>query len=131
MAVRGLRGAITAAANSSAAIISASDRLLVAMVQANHVRAEDIAAVFFTTTTDLNAEFPAAAARALGWSKVPLLCAHEMAVPGRLSSCIRVLMLVNTDATQAAIKHIYLEGATALRPDLAGEDDPQTAGTTF
>jgi chorismate mutase len=54
-----------------------------------------------------------------------------MAVPGRLASCIRVLLLVNTDATQAAIKHIYLEGATALRPDLAGEDDPQTAGTTF
>jgi chorismate mutase len=131
MAVRGIRGAITAAANSSAAIISASERLLVAMVEANRVQATDIAAVFFTTTDDLKAEFPAAAARALGWSKVPLLCAHEMAVPGRLQSCIRVLMLVNTNATQAAIKHIYLEGATALRPDLAGEDNPETAGTTF
>ena len=131
MAVRGIRGAITAGANSSAAIISASERLLIAMVEANRVEASDIAAVFFTTTDDLNAEFPAAAARALGWSKVPLLCGHEMAVPDRLRACIRALMLVNSSATQAAVKHIYLEGATALRPDLAGEDDPQTAGTTF
>ena len=131
MAVRGIRGAITASANSSAAISSASERLLVAMVEANKVDASDIAAVFFTTTDDLNAEFPAAAARALGWRKVPLLCGHEMGVPNRLRSCIRVLMLVNSNATQAAIKHIYLEGATALRPDLAGEDDPKTAGSTF
>lgn len=131
MAVRGIRGAITAAANSSAAIVSASERLLVAMVEANAVEATDIAAVFFTTTEDLDAEFPAAAARALGWSKVPLLCGHEMAVRGRLAQCIRILMLVNTGATQAAIRHIYLEGATALRPDLTGEDNPQTAGSTF
>ena len=131
MAIRGVRGAITAAANSPAAITSASERLLVAMVESNSVQAKDIAAVFFTTTDDLNAEFPAAAARALGWNKVPLLCAHEMSVPGRLRACIRVLMLVNSDATQAAIKHVYLEGATALRPDLAGEDNPQTAGSTF
>src|ERR1700680_1024150 len=115
MAVRGIRGAITASANSSAAISSASERLL---VEANKVDASDIAAVFFTTTDDLNAEFPAAAARALGWRKVPLLCGHEMGVPDRLRSCIRVLMLVNSNATQAAIRHIYLEGATTLRPDL-------------
>ncbi|MBV8081908.1 MAG: chorismate mutase [Candidatus Eremiobacteraeota bacterium] len=131
MAVRGIRGAITAAANTQAAIVSASERLLVAMVEANGVRAPDIAAVLFTTTMDLDAEFPAAAARGLGWDKVPLLCGHEMDVPGRLAQCIRILMLVNSDATQAAIKHIYLEGATALRPDLAGEDSPHTAGSTF
>jgi chorismate mutase len=131
MHVRGIRGAITAGANTSAAIVSASERLLVAMVEANRVDASNIAAVFFTTTTDLDAEFPAAAARSLGWRKVPLLCGHEMSVPGRLKGCIRVLMLVNTDASQAAIKHVYLEGATALRPDLAGEDNPETAGTTF
>lgn len=131
MHVRGIRGAITAAANTSAAIVSASERLLVAMVEANQVQAQDIAAVFFTTTNDLDAEFPAAAARALGWRKVPLLCGHEMSVPGRLQGCIRVLMLVNADAAQAAIKHIYLEGASILRPDLSGEDNPQTAGTTF
>ncbi|MBV8282906.1 MAG: chorismate mutase, partial [Candidatus Eremiobacteraeota bacterium] len=106
MAVRGIRGAITAAANTQAAIVSASERLLVAMVEANGVRAPDIAAVLFTTTMDLDAEFPAAAARGLGWDKVPLLCGHEMDVPGRLAQCIRILMLVNSDATQAAIKHI-------------------------
>jgi chorismate mutase len=131
MAVRGIRGAITAAENSPAAIVSASERLLTAMIEANRVKAMDIAAVFFTTTTDLDAEFPAAAARALGWNKVPLLCSHEMGVPGRLASCIRILMLVNTDATQAAVKHVYLEGATVLRPDLTGEENPQTAGSTF
>ena len=131
MHVRGIRGAITVTANTSAAIIAASERLLVAMIEANRVDASDIAAVFFTTTNDLDAEFPAAAARALGWRKVPLLCGHEMAVPARLRACIRVLMLVNSNAAQAAIKHVYLEGASVLRPDLSGEDDPQTAGTTF
>jgi chorismate mutase len=131
MSVRGIRGAITATSNASAAIVSASERLLVAMIDANAVQPVDIAAVFFTTTTDLDAEFPAAAARALGWNKVPLLCGHEMSVPNRLERCIRVLMLVNSDATQAAVKHIYLEGATTLRPDLAGEDSPHTAGSTF
>src|SRR5579864_9081370 len=111
---RGIRGAITASANDSRAIVAATDALLRAMIGANGVVAEDIAAVFFTTTPDLNAEFPAAAARALGWNKVPLLCAHEMSVPDRLPSCVRVLMLVNTDQDQAAIKHIYLEGAVRL-----------------
>ena len=128
---RGIRGAITASANDSRAIVAATDALLRAMIDANDVAAEDIAAVFFTTTPDLNAEFPAAAARALGWHKVPLLCSHEMNVPGRLPACIRVLMLVNTDKPQDAVRHVYLEGAERLRPDLSGEQDPQTAGTTF
>ncbi len=128
---RGIRGAITASANDSRAIVAATDALLRAMIDANGVAAEDIAAVFFTTTPDLNAEFPAAAARALGWHKVPLLCSHEMNVPGRLPACIRVLMLVNTDKPQDAVRHVYLEGAERLRPDLSGEQDPQTAGTTF
>jgi chorismate mutase len=131
MSVRGIRGAITVAANTRTAIVAATDELLRAMIADNHVLADDIAAVFFTTTADLNAEFPAAAARALGWNKVPLLCAHEINVPDRLSSCVRVLMLVNTDQDQAAIKHIYLEGAVRLRPDLSGETNPETAGTTF
>lgn len=131
MNVRGIRGAITAKANTRTAIIAATDALLRAIIAANGTSADDIAAVFFTTTPDLNAEFPAAAARALGWHKVPLLCAHEMGVPGRLASCIRVLILVNTDIEQAAIKHIYLEGAMRLRPDLAEAGDPETAGTTF
>ena len=131
MHVRGIRGAITAAANAREAIIDATDRLLREMTAANGVNAEDIAAVFFTTTHDLDAEFPAAAARGLGWGKVPLLCAREIDVPQRLKSCIRVLILVNTQASQAHIQHIYLEGATRLRPDLAGEGSPETAGSTF
>lgn len=131
MHLRGIRGAITSAANTSAAIVSATDRLLREMVSANGIRAEDIAAATFTTTPDLNAEFPAAAARALGWQKVPLLCAAEIDVPGRLRSCIRVLLLVNSELPQSGVKHIYLDGATRLRPDLSDAQDPETAGTTF
>ncbi len=131
MSLRGIRGATTSVANTAEAIVAATDRLLREMIAGNGVVACDVASVFFTTTPDLNAEFPAAAARALGWQKVPLLCATEIGVPGRLSSCIRVLMLVNTDVAQADVRHIYLEGATRLRPDLCGEENPETAGTTF
>jgi chorismate mutase len=131
MNVRGVRGAITASENSRSHILAATDKLLREMVAQNGVRSEDISAVFFTTTPDLTAEFPAAAARALGWSKVPLLCAQEMTVRERLAACVRVLMLVNTEAAQSDIKHVYLDGAARLRPDLAGEEDPETAGTTF
>ena len=118
MAVRGIRGAVTAQANDKEAIVSATSRLLTELVSANRIVTADIAAVFFTTTPDLNAEFPAAAARKLGWSSVPLLCGHEMAVPDRLTSCIRVMLLVNTDLGQDAVRHIYLDGAATLRPDL-------------
>ena len=131
MKVRGVRGAITASANTRSHILAATDKLLREMVSQNGVLSEDIGAVFFTTTPDLTAEFPAAAARALGWSKVPLQCAQEMTVPERLPACVRVLMLVNTDAAQSDIKHIYLDGAARLRPDLSGEEDLETAGTTF
>jgi len=128
---RGIRGATTAQKNEATEILEATRRLLLEMAAANGVQSGDVAAVFFTTTPDLNAEFPAAAARSLGWQKVPLLCSTEIDVPGRLRSCVRVLMLVNTVLPQAQIRHIYLEGAARLRPDLSGEDDPQTAGTTF
>ena len=118
MAVRGIRGAITASANEKDAIVDATSRLLSAIVSANRIATGDIAAVFFTTTPDLNAEFPAAAARRLGWSSVPLLCGHEMSVPDRLQACIRVMLLVNTEAGQDGVRHIYMDGAAALRPDL-------------
>lgn len=131
MAVRGIRGAITAHGNSASSIVDATNRLLRAMVDANSVDAKEIASVFFTTTPDLTAEFPAAAARKLGWGKVPLLCSHEMDVPNRLHSCIRVLMLVNTDVEQSEVRHVYLEGATRLRPDISGDENPETAGSTF
>ena len=118
MAVRGIRGAITAASNDRKAIVDATSRLLSEIVGCNAVQIEDIGAIFFTTTPDLTAEFPAAAARALGWLEVPLLCGHEMSVPERIGKCIRVMMLVNTDADQSAIRHVYLDDAAALRPDL-------------
>ena len=131
MSMRGIRGATTAATNTGKDIIAATRRLLGDIVAANAVRTEDIAAVFFTTTPDLNGEFPAAAARELGWQKVPLLCSSEIDVSGRVRSCIRVLMLVNTEATQSQVTHVYLEGARRLRPDLSDEENPETAGTTF
>lgn len=121
MSMRGIRGATTAAENTAEAIIAATDRLLRELTARNQVQVDDIAAVFFTTTADLNAEFPAVAARALGWGQVPLLCGNEIDVPGRLPSCIRVLMLVNTDVAQADIAHVYLDGAAGLRPDLSAD----------
>jgi chorismate mutase len=118
MVVRGIRGAITAAANKRDAILDATARLLTEIVRANDVTPELVAAAFFTTSADLNAAYPAEAARARGWTHVPLLCSHEMDVPGGLAACIRVLVLVNTERAPEDIKHIYLDGAAALRPDL-------------
>jgi chorismate mutase len=118
MITRGIRGAVTAEANDRAAILDATSTLLAEIVRANRLEPEAVAAVFFTTSADLNAAYPAEAARAKGWKHVPLLCSHEMVVPGGLPSCIRVLMLVNTDVAQTDIQHIYLGGAAALRPDL-------------
>jgi len=118
MGMRGIRGAITAAANEKDAIVAATVRLLREMIARNGLAVGDIAAIFFTTTPDLTAEFPAAAARQLGWSDVPLLCGHEMSVPARLDKCVRVMMLVNTDVGQSGIHHTYLDGAQSLRPDL-------------
>jgi len=128
MAARGIRGAVTASANEREAIVSATSRLLREIVGRNAVRVEDIGAIFFTTTPDLTAEFPAAAARELGWNDVPLLCGHEMSVPGRLDKCVRVMMLVNVDVAQSAIRHVYLDGARSLRPDLEGA--PQREGSS-
>mgnify|MGYP001258571483 CR=1 FL=1 len=117
--VQGLRGATTADANTKYAILEATGELLGQLVEANGIQAEDIAAAFFTTTQDLNAEFPAVAARKLGWEHVALLCSHEMNVPGGLPRCLRVLMHVNTNRAPNEIRHVYLREATALRPDLA------------
>ncbi len=129
MAVRGVRGAITAAENSAEAIIDATEELLRAMVERNAIDPDEIASAFFTTTTDLNAEFPAYAARRLGWLTVPLICGHEMGVPGALPLCIRVMLHYNTDKAQTEMHHIYLRGAVALRRDLVarfGQSDDRS-----
>lgn len=117
MLCRGIRGATTVEANTGQAILDATAELLAAMVEANDIRAEDVASAFFTTTPDLNAEFPALAARSLGWNDVALLCGHEMTVVGSLTMCLRILLHVNTDKRADQIVHVYLRGAKALRPD--------------
>ena len=119
MMVRGIRGATSVTENTREAILEATAELLEAVVEANDVDREHVASAFFTTTQDLNAEFPAVAARAAGWTNVPLLCGHEMNVPGSLPRTLRLLMHVNTDRSLSEINHVYLREAVRLRPDLA------------
>jgi chorismate mutase len=114
---RGIRGAITVPENKKEAIGAATKELLQKMVEVNEVKISDIACILFTTTSDLNAAFPAAAARELGWTEVPLLCGHEMNVPGSLPGCLRVLVLFNTDKRNDEMVHVYLGGAVTLRDE--------------
>lgn len=114
---RGIRGASTVPENTREAIVTASKELLQEILEVNAVEVDDVASVFFTTTPDLNAAFPAVAARQLGWTKVALLCGHEMNVPGSLPRCLRVLMLVNTEKRDAEIVHVYLRGAEGLKEE--------------
>ncbi len=118
MPVRGIRGATTAAENTPEAIGEATAELLRDIVTHNAIDPDEIAAAFFTTTRDLNADFPAYAARQIGWLTVPLMCGHEMDVPGALPRCIRVMLHLNTDLPQSAMRHVYLRDAVALRRDL-------------
>ena len=114
---RGIRGAITVSENTKEAIIAASKELLQNLMEANEVEISDVACILFTTTPDLNAAFPAAAARELGWTQVPLLCGCEINVPGSLSSCLRILVLFNTNKRNEEIVHVYLGGAETLRAE--------------
>jgi chorismate mutase len=124
MLVRGVRGATTVEVNTVEAILDATRELLLAMVDANDIEAENVASAYFTTTPDLNAEFPALAARDLkpGWEHVALLCGHEMNVPKGMKMCLRILLHVNTEKPARDIRHIYLRGATVLRPDLGNPE---------
>lgn len=119
---RGIRGATTCEANTREAILAATQELLEQMIAANGLTSDEIASAFFTTTPDLNAEYPAVAARALGWGDTALLCGHEMTVPGGLTQCIRVLVLWNTTLKANELRHIYIRGARNLRPDLSGTE---------
>ena len=116
--VRGIRGAITVEADEPAAIVDATKRLLLEIVQRNGVAVDDIASVLFSLTPDLHAVFPALGARELGWVYVPMLHFTEIDVPGALGRCIRVLVHVNTSRGLEEIEHVYLEDAAGLRPDL-------------
>jgi chorismate mutase len=123
---RGIRGAISVSANNKKNILAATEKLLTEMTKANKIEIKDIAAIFFTTTPDLNADFPAAATRELGWpSNLALLCGHEMNVPDALPHCLRVLMLVNTEKEPEEIIHVYLGEAKKLKdkpsPSIGGD----------
>lgn len=119
MLCRGVRGATTVLKNDREEILTATRQLLALMVRRNGIEKQDVASAIFTTTVDLDAEFPALAARQLGWLDVPLLCGHELDVPGSLPLCIRVLVHWNTDRAQNEIEHIYIRDAVRLRPDLS------------
>lgn len=114
---RGIRGATTCIENSREAILDATRELLMVIIRLNGIAPEDVGSAFLTTTADLNAEYPAVAARQIGWRDVPLLCAHEMNVPHGLSMCIRVMVMWNTTKKQDEVVHVYLREATSLRPD--------------
>ena len=114
---RGIRGATTVEANTREAILEGTRELLLQIIEANNLRMEEVGSAIFTTTPDLNAEFPALAARQLGWHDVALMCGHEMAVPGALDRCIRILIHWNTPKLQHEIVHVYIKGAVNLRPE--------------
>lgn len=116
---RGVRGATTVQSNSRDDILLATRQMLALMIRRNGIDSADIASALFTVTSDLNAEFPALAARQLGWLEVPMLCGYEISVPGSLTMCIRVLVHWNTSLPQSEIQHVYIRDAVRLRPDLS------------
>jgi chorismate mutase len=119
MPCRGVRGATTADANTPEELLKATLQLLALMIRQNGIQQEDVASAIFTTTVDLDAEFPALAARQLGWFHVPLLCLHELDVPNTLRQCVRILLHWNTEKSADEIIHVYIKGAERLRPDLS------------
>ena len=122
VACRGIRGATTVETNTAEDILEATTDLLDALIRLNDIDAEDVVSAIFTTTPEITASFPAMAARELGWTDVPLLCAHEMAVPGALHGVVRILLHINTTRTPSEIRHVYLREAGALRPEWAYDD---------
>ena len=115
---RGIRGPTRVAANTRDDILAATEELLQKMIEANQIEKESVACTLFTTTSDLNAEFPAVAARRLGWTGVALMCAQEMDVPDSLTRCLRILILFNTEKKAEEIVHVYIKGAEVLRQEL-------------
>lgn len=116
--LRALRGATTLDEDSRDQVLARTATLLEAMIERNQVDREDMVSVIFTATGDIHSEFPAAAARAIGISDVPLLCTRELEIDGAVQRCIRVLMHLYTERARAELRHVYLEGARPLRTDL-------------
>ena len=121
MFCRGIRGATTVECNDREEILAATTELLLLMIHENNIELENIASASFTLTDDLNAVFPAVAARQIGWNEVPLICMREIPVPNSLGKCIRILLLVNTNRSASEIQHIYLRKAVSLRPEFVPE----------
>jgi len=119
VAVRAIRGAVQVDANESAAILEGTSELVAGVMMRNRLTPADVISVVFSATRDLNAEFPALAARKLGFQDVPLLCCAEIDVPGAMPRVVRLLMHVETGSPRSAIQHVYLRGAAALRLDIA------------
>ena len=113
-----IRGAITVTENSKELILEGTAEMLVAVIEQNQLKDEDMVSIFFSTTKDLDAVYPAVAARKMGITNASLLCLQEMYVEGSLTLCIRCLMHVDSHLAQKEVKHVYLKGALALRPDL-------------
>jgi chorismate mutase len=118
---RGVRGATTVEKDNRETILDATRELLTQMIEANDIQTDDIASAIFTTTPDLTSEYPAGAARQLGWHSIALLCTHEMSVENGLKRCIRILLHWNTEKPVSEIRHIYIKDAVILRPDHAGQ----------
>lgn len=117
--IRGIRGATTITHDTAETIHLETERLINEMAKTNNIEPEQVASVIISTTTDISSAFPAKAVRSIeGWTYVPVMCTHEMDVPGAMSSCIRVLMHVNTELSQKELHHVYLNEAVTLRPDL-------------
>lgn len=126
---RGIRGATTAAENTAEDILEATQELVTALIRLNGITTEDIASAIFTTTPDLTATFPALGARHFGWTEVPMICSHEMSVPGALTRAVRVLVHVNTTKSASEMRHVYLKGARQLRPEWGISDEELAALT--
>jgi len=121
MICRGIRGATTVELNDREAILAATTELLHMLIERNDIKPEDVASAIFTLTEDLDAEFPALAARYLGWTEVALICMREIPVPGSLKFCIRILLHVNTNRSASEIQHVYIKGAVNLRPTFSAK----------
>lgn len=120
--IRGVRGAITVSADQPEEVLKETARLVLEMAKENHIEPDQVASVIISTTTDISSAFPAKAVRTIEeWTYVPVMCTHEMDVPGSMPLCIRVMMHVNTELDQKEIHHIYLNEAIKLRPDLTAK----------
>jgi chorismate mutase len=119
VAVRGVRGAIQVEANEREAILAGTSELVTEVMSRNKLSTDEVISVIFSATADLDAEFPAVAARQLGFEEAPLLCCHEIPVPGSMPRVVRLMMHVETEQKRPEVRHVYLRGAAALRLDIA------------